>query len=104
MRQALDLALKAADSEASVLLRGESGTGKGVLARAIHARSKRSGGPFVTVHCPSLSTELLESELFGHALGAFTGATKDTLGKVDAAEAGTLLLDEIGDLPLALQP
>ena len=104
MRQALDVAFKAAPTEATVLLRGESGTGKGVLARAIHARSPRAAAPFVTVHCPSLSAELLESELFGHARGAFTGAVQDTLGKVAAAEGGTLLLDEVGDLPLALQP
>jgi two-component system, NtrC family, response regulator AlgB len=104
MREALDVAFKTAASEAIILLRGESGTGKGVLARAIHARSKRAGGPFVTVHCPSLSAELLESELFGHAEGAFTGAVRDTLGKVSAAEGGTLLLDEVGDLPLPLQP
>ena len=104
MQQALDMAFKVAASEATVLLRGESGTGKGVLARAIHARSPRSAGPFVTVHCPSLSAELLESELFGHARGSFTGAVQDTLGKVAAAQGGTLFLDEIGELPLALQP
>ena len=104
MRQALDMALKAAPSEATMLLRGESGTGKGVLARAIHAQSRRATGPFVTVHCPSLSVELLESELFGHVQGAFTGAVRDTLGKVAVAEGGTLFLDEIGDLPPALQP
>jgi NtrC-family two-component system response regulator AlgB len=104
MRQALQLAFKAAASEATVLLRGESGTGKGVLARSIHARSARAGAPFITVNCPSLSAELLESELFGHAKGAFTGAVHDTVGKVSAAEGGTLFLDEIGDLPLALQP
>ena len=104
VRQALDVAFKAAPSEATILLRGESGTGKGVLARAIHARSSRSSGPFVTIHCPSLSAELLESELFGHVQGAFTGAVRDTTGKVAAAEGGTLFLDEIGDLPLALQP
>jgi NtrC-family two-component system response regulator AlgB len=104
MRQALEIAFKAAASEAVVLLRGESGTGKGVLARAIHAQSPRAAGPFVTVNCPSLSAELLESELFGHTRGAFTGAVKDTLGKVAAAEGGTLFLDEIADLPLALQP
>ena len=85
MRQAVDLAFQAAASEATVLLRGESGTGKGVLARAMHARSPRAGGPFVTVHCPSLSAELLESELFGHARGAFTGAMQNTTGKVAAA-------------------
>jgi NtrC-family two-component system response regulator AlgB len=104
MRQALDVAFKAAASEAAMLLLGESGTGKGVLARATHARSARAVGPFVTVHCPSLSAELLESELFGHVRGAFTGAVQDTLGKVAVAEGGTLFLDEIGDLPLALQP
>ncbi len=104
MQQAIDLALKAAVSEASILLRGESGTGKGVLARAIHANSKRATGPFVTLHGPSLSAELLESELFGHVRGAFTGAVRDTAGKVALAEGGTLFLDEIGDLPAALQP
>lgn len=104
MLQALEIAFRAAPSEASILLRGESGTGKGVLARAIHARSSRAGAPFVTVHCPSLSAELLESELFGHARGAFTGAVQDTFGKLAAAEGGTLFLDEIGDLPSALQP
>jgi NtrC-family two-component system response regulator AlgB len=104
MRQALEVAFKAAPTEATILLRGESGTGKGVLARAVHARSLRAAGPFVTVHCPSLSAELLESELFGHVKGAFTGAVQDTVGKVAAAEGGTLLLDEIGDLPMLLQP
>jgi NtrC-family two-component system response regulator AlgB len=104
MRQALELAFKAAPTEATILLRGESGTGKGVLARAIHVRSPRAAAPFVTVPCPSLSPELLESELFGHVKGAFTGAVQDTVGKVAAAEGGTLLLDEIGDLPLPLQP
>jgi NtrC-family two-component system response regulator AlgB len=104
VRAALDVAFRVAPSEATVLLCGESGTGKGVLAREIHARSGRSAGPFVTVHCPSLSAELLESELFGHSRGAFTGAVQDTEGKVAAAERGTLFLDEIGDLPPALQP
>ncbi len=103
MRQAIDLALKAAASDATILLRGESGTGKGVLARTIHAHSRRAAGPFVTVSCPSLSAELLESELFGHVKGAFTGAVRDTVGKVAAAEGGTLFLDEIGDLPGPLQ-
>jgi NtrC-family two-component system response regulator AlgB len=104
MQQALEVAFKAAPTEATVLLRGESGTGKGVLARAIHARSARAVAPFITVHCPSLSAELLESELFGHALGAFTGAVRETHGKVAAAEGGTLFLDEVGDLPPILQP
>lgn len=104
MRQALELASQVARSEATVLLCGESGTGKGVLARVIHEHSPRAGGPFVVVHCPSLSSELLESELFGHVRGAFTGAVQDTEGKVAAAEGGTLLLDEIGDLPRTIQP
>src|SRR5262249_24363901 len=104
VRQALELARKAAASEATVLLRGESGTGKGVLAHTLHAQSRRAAAAFVTVHCPSLSAELLESELFGHARGAFTGAVRDTEGKVAAAEAGTLFLDEVGELPPALQP
>src|SRR5262245_22670225 len=104
VQRALDIAFKAASSEATVLIRGESGTGKGVLARAMHARSARAAAPFVTVNCPSLSAELLESELFGHVRGAFTGAVQDTVGKVAAAEAGTLFLDEIGELPVGLQP
>jgi NtrC-family two-component system response regulator AlgB len=104
MQQALEVAYKAAASHATVLLRGESGSGKGVLARAIHARSGRAAAPFFTISCPSLSAELLESELFGHVQGAFTGAVRDTLGKVAAAEGGTLFLDEVGDLPAALQP
>jgi NtrC-family two-component system response regulator AlgB len=104
MLAALDVAFRTAATDATILIRGESGTGKGVLARAIHARSQRSTGPFVTVPCPSLSAELLESELFGHVQGAFTGAVRDTIGKVTAADGGTLFLDEIGDLPLTLQP
>jgi NtrC-family two-component system response regulator AlgB len=104
VRAVLDVAFRVAPTDAAVLLRGESGTGKGVLARAIHARSGRAAGPFVTVHCPSLSAELLESELFGHARGAFTGAVEATEGKVAAADGGTLFLDEVGDLPPALQP
>jgi NtrC-family two-component system response regulator AlgB len=104
MQHAVEMAFRAAPTEATILLRGESGTGKGVLARAIHARSQRAGAPFITVNCPSLSAELLESELFGHVRGAFTGAVQDTEGKVAAAEGGTLFLDEVGDLPLGLQP
>jgi two-component system, NtrC family, response regulator AlgB len=104
VRQAVEVAFKAAATEATLLLRGESGTGKGVLAHAVHARSPRAAAPFVTVSCPSLSAELLESELFGHVRGAFTGAVADTQGKVAVAEGGTLFLDEIGDLPLGLQP
>lgn len=101
---ALEVAFRVAPTDATLLLRGESGTGKGVLARAVHSRSRRADRPFVVVHCPSLSAELLESELFGHARGAYTGAVEATEGKVAAAEGGTLFLDEVGDLPLPLQP
>ncbi|MDQ8181101.1 sigma-54 dependent transcriptional regulator [Pelagicoccus sp. SDUM812005] len=94
---------RAAPSDATVLILGPSGTGKTVLAKRIHSLSKRSKNPFVVVHCPSLSKELLESELFGHVKGAFTGAVKDTWGKIEAADGGTLFLDEIGDLPLEIQ-
>jgi len=97
-------ALKAADSAATLLLLGESGTGKSVLARAIHERSPYSEQEIVTVSCPSLSRELLESELFGHVKGSFTGALKDTWGKVAQADGGTLFLDEIGELPSEIQP
>ncbi len=104
MRRAVSLARETASSDATVLLRGESGTGKGVLARAIHGWSSRANRPFSVLSCPSLSPDLLESELFGHAKGAFTGAVRDNPGRINACEGGTLLLDEIGDLPLALQP
>ena len=104
MQNVLDLAQRTAASHASIILLGESGTGKSVLAREIHRRSLRADRPFVTVSCPSLSRELLESELFGHARGAFTGAVSETRGKVAAASGGTLYLDEIGELPLEIQP
>jgi NtrC-family two-component system response regulator AlgB len=103
VQKTLDLAFKAAESEATILIMGETGTGKSVLAHAIHQRSPRGQGAFITVSCPSLSQDLLESELFGHAKGAFTGAHTDTLGKVAAADGGTLFLDEIGELPLKIQ-
>jgi len=104
VRSVLEQGRQVAMTDAVVLIRGESGTGKGVLARAIHVWSRRAGALFVTVSCPSLSADLLESALFGHARGAFTGAVADTEGKVAVAEGGTLFLDEIGDLPLPLQP
>lgn len=104
VKKVLKVAFQVAPTEATVLLRGESGTGKGVLARAMHARSKRAARQLIMVHCPSLSAELLESDLFGHVKGAFTGAVQDKTGKVETADGGTLFLDEIGDLPLALQP
>jgi NtrC-family two-component system response regulator AlgB len=104
MQRALALARQAAASEAVVLLRGSSGTGKTVIARAMHGWSRRADKPFATVSCPTLSAELLESELFGHVQGAFTGAMRDQPGRVAACEGGTLFLDEVGDLPLTLQP
>ena len=104
MRALLDTAREVAATDANVLILGESGVGKGVLARAIHGWSPRAAAPFATVHAPSLSAELLESELFGHVRGAFTGAHQTTTGRVALAEGGTLFLDEVGDYPLALQP
>ncbi len=104
MKRVMDVLIRAAKSPASVLILGESGTGKSVAARALHHHSQLAEKPFVTVSCPSLSRELLESQLFGHVRGAFTGAMKDHWGKVKAAAGGTLFLDEIGDLPLEIQP
>lgn len=104
VQKLFETATKAAASAATILLLGESGTGKSILARALHRNSTRRDNAFVTVACPSLSRELLESELFGHVRGAFTGAVGETWGKVKAAEGGTLFLDEIGELPLEIQP
>ncbi|HEX8386763.1 MAG TPA: sigma-54 dependent transcriptional regulator, partial [Rubricoccaceae bacterium] len=100
----LGLARQAAASDATLLLTGESGTGKSSLARAVHAWSPRAARPFVTFSAPSGRGDLLESELFGHARGAFTGAVAEAPGRVSLADGGTLFLDEIGELPLALQP
>jgi len=103
MRRLIETARQAARSEATILLTGESGTGKNVLARQVHQWSQRSRNPFVVVNCTTLSEHLLESELFGHMRGAFTGAIKDKPGRLEAATSGTVFLDEIGDLSLALQ-
>ncbi len=102
-RHVRDVAQRASEGDLPVLLLGETGTGKELLARAIHQEGGRSGHPFVAVNCALLSPQLLESELFGHARGAFTGATKHKLGLVEAASGGTLLLDEVGDMPGAIQ-
>lgn len=103
MHAVLNVIVRAAKSEATVFLRGENGTGKGVLARFLHTQSARASGPFVVVNCPTLSEELLASELFGHAKGAFTGAIRDQAGRVEAAQGGTLFLDEIGEISPGLQ-
>ncbi|WP_366515672.1 sigma-54-dependent transcriptional regulator [Solimonas marina] len=100
----LELARRVATTDATMLILGENGTGKTMLARAIHEWSRRARAPFATVSCPSLSPELLNSELFGHVRGAFTGATDNRPGRIQVAEGGTLFLDEIGDLPMSLQP
>jgi NtrC-family two-component system response regulator AlgB len=103
LQRVFEQARIAAASDATLLIRGETGTGKGVLARAIHAWSPRKDGPFAVVSCPAIPLELLESELFGHVQGAFTGAHREQIGRVAQARGGTLFLDEVGDLPLALQ-
>jgi NtrC-family two-component system response regulator AlgB len=104
MAAVLETARQVAATDANILILGESGSGKGELARAIHRWSKRAKKSCVTINCPSLSAELMESELFGHSRGAFTGATENTLGRISQADGGTLFLDEIGDFPLILQP
>ena len=104
MQRVINLSRQVAATDATLLLRGESGTGKTVLARAIHSWSHRGNNPIRIVSCPAFSPELLESELFGHVKGAFTGAVRDHPGRIATCEGGTLLLDEIGDLPANLQP
>src|SRR5580698_3760160 len=104
MQEVYKLIGRLVNNDATVLLRGESGTGKELVARAIHFKSQRWRGPFVAVNCSAIPHGLLESELFGHERGAFTGATERRAGKVEQASGGTLFLDEIGDLPVELQP
>ncbi len=104
MRRVLETAREIADTDVTVLLQGESGTGKSLLARAVHGWSRRSERSFGVVHCPSIPADLLESELFGHVKGAFTGAVRSNPGRVARCDGGTLFLDEIGDLPGHLQP
>ena len=103
MRQTLDLVSRIAASKTSVLITGESGTGKERIARRIHELSDRRAQPFIVVNCGALPEHLMESELFGHEKGAFTGAIERTLGVIREADGGTLFLDEIGELPLSLQ-
>ena len=103
MEEVINLAGRVAASKATVLLRGESGTGKEVLAKAIHIASPRKDKPFIAVNCAALNENLLESELFGHEKGAFTGAEKQRRGRFELADGGTLFLDEVGDLPLPTQ-
>jgi len=103
MQEVLDKVRQVADSRANVLVEGESGTGKEMVARAIHGLSSRRQGPFVAVHCAALSPQLLESELFGHEKGAFTGAVERRIGRFEQAHGGTLFLDEIGEIDAATQ-
>src|SRR5262249_20050141 len=103
IRRLLELAKKVSATQSSVLIRGESGTSKELLARALHAKRPRADKPFVKVHCAALSPGLLESELFGHVKGAFTGAHRDKIGRFELADGGTLFLDEIGDINLEIQ-
>jgi formate hydrogenlyase transcriptional activator len=104
LRETLELVRTVAPTDSTVLIEGETGTGKELIAQAIHNASSRSARPFVKLNCSAIPFDLLESELFGHEKGAFTGAIAQKIGRFEMADAGTLFLDEIGDLPLALQP
>jgi transcriptional regulator with PAS, ATPase and Fis domain len=103
MRELFQLVEKIADCDSTILLNGETGTGKGLVARAIHQKSQRRNQPFISINCGAIPENLLESELFGHVRGAFTGATSSKLGKFELADGGTIFLDEIGDMSSDLQ-
>ena len=103
MREVFDLVEKVADCDSTILLNGETGTGKGLVAKAIHQKSNRKNKPFISINCGAIPENLLESELFGHVRGAFTGATSSKQGKFELADGGTILLDEIGDMSSDLQ-
>ena len=103
MKKIMNMADKVALSKSTVLIEGESGTGKQLMARTIHTKSNRNDKPFIQVNCTTLTEQLLESDLFGHEKGAFTGAIKQKKGRFELADGGTLFLDEIGDLPLSIQ-
>ena len=104
MRRTVFMLENAAATDVTVLLEGENGVGKEVLAQSLHAKSRRASGPFVVVDCGAIPANLVESELFGHERGAFTGADRGRIGLFEQAHGGTLFLDEIGELPLELQP
>src|SRR6202050_4246123 len=104
LRVVLDQAARVATTDTTVLILGETGTGKELVAHAIHNASRRSGQPLVKLNCAAIPFDLLESELFGHERGAFTGAIAQKIGRFEMADKGTLFLDEVGDIPLALQP
>jgi formate hydrogenlyase transcriptional activator len=104
LKKVLDQVFTVAPSHATVLILGETGTGKELVARAIHRLSRRKDGPFIKVNCAAIPTGLLESELFGHEKGAFTGAVSQKVGRMELADGGTLFLDEVGEIPLELQP
>src|ERR1700689_288004 len=104
LRVVLDQAARVATTDTTVLILGETGTGKELVAHAIHNASRRSGQPLVKLNCAAIPFDLLESELFGHEKGAFTGAIAQKIGRFESADKGTLFLDEVGDIPSALQP